>query len=128
MGVQGRPEGKGARLSCKVPDPHQMPIVRARLRNSNLVPADMEGRAIPTVCRLDFDDTLPPVGFETGNVIPGTATILIRGPSPFVGKIIPTKGAKSVLLMRENELLPCPAQLPISGLAPGHIIALCNRL
>ena len=53
-----------------------MPIVRARLRNSNLVTADMEGRAIPAICRLDFDDTFTPVGFETGNVIPGTVTDL----------------------------------------------------
>ena len=54
MRVQGRPKGKGARLSRKVPDPQQMPIVRARLRNSNLVPADMEGRAIPTADGREF--------------------------------------------------------------------------
>ena len=102
MRVQGRPKGKGARLSRKVPDPQQMPIVRARLRNSNLVPADMEGRAIPTVCRLDFDDTFTPIRLETGNVIPGTVTVLDRGPSHFVGKIIPANGAKTVLLMGEN--------------------------
>jgi hypothetical protein len=96
MRVQRRSEGKGTRLSRKVPDLHQMPIVKATLRNGYLVPADMKGCAVRTSCRLDFDDPVASIRFETGDVIGGTGTVLDRGPSHFVSKIIAAKSTKVV--------------------------------
>lgn len=76
MHVQRRPEGNSTRLSREVPDSHQMPIVSARFRNGNLVPADMKGCEIQAVCRPDFDDMVPFVRLESGDVVPGTGTVL----------------------------------------------------
>ena len=107
MRVQRRSKGKGARYSREVPDPHLVPIVRARLHDGNLVPADMKGCAIPAVCRLVFDDPVPAVRLETGNVIPGTAPVLDRGSLHFVSMIIAAKGTKVVKAS--------PEALPFAG-------------
>ena len=64
MGLERRANLKCLGFARKVPKSDQMPSVAIGVRYRQFIPRDVEGSALPSICRFYFDQSIFPVRFK----------------------------------------------------------------
>lgn len=88
MRVQRRMQLERLRLACEVSKAEQGPFRAPLLGHGELVAADVEGSALPAVCRLHLDKARTTVRRQAGDIVAGTIAILLRHPPDLARKIV----------------------------------------
>ena len=87
MGLERGAQFEGARVAGEIPQSQQPPVVAVRVGNRQLVAGDVKRCPFPSVRRLDLDEPISTIGFETLYVVTCAVSVDIRDPSYQMSKV-----------------------------------------
>ena len=90
MGFQRRTQLECLRLSSKVPQSHQPPVIAVSVRNRQFIACDLKWRTLPAISRLHLDKAFAAVRIETPYVVAGPIPIDVRDPSNATSQVGPS--------------------------------------
>src|ERR1700759_768360 len=91
------------------------------LRDRQLVPAEVERRALPAVRGFDLDQPLAAVGLEAPDIIARSVAVEIPHPSYLMREVGAAGAAQRGALMRQHPLLAGSAERTVAGIALGDV-------
>ncbi len=114
MRVEGRPDFECLRVTREVPQPHEAPFSPHGFGHRKFVAADMKGRALSAIGRLDLDQPAASIDLEAGNVISGAVTIQFRYASDIARQVWPAGFGQDCALMLYDAFLARTTQCSVA--------------